>query len=53
MTAAIRMLDKLSLYAMAIGVGLMLQPWWPGGFRTGFFLTLISTATQIIASHLL
>jgi hypothetical protein len=45
-------LDKLSLIGMALGVALMLQPWWVGGFAFGFFLTLGSTVLQIVTSHL-
>jgi hypothetical protein len=48
----LRSLDKLSLVGMALGVGLMLQPWWAAGFQVGFFLTLVSTVLQIVTSHL-
>ena len=47
-----RRLDFLSLIGMALGVALMLQPWWDGGFRAGFFVTLAFTLVQIGASHL-
>ena len=46
-------LDKLSLVGMALGVALMLQPWWASGFAFGFFLTLGSTVLQIVTSHLI
>jgi hypothetical protein len=48
----IRTLDKLSLLGMALGVAMMLQPWWGGGFEVGFFVTILSTVMQIVASHL-
>ncbi|MBK7644856.1 MAG: hypothetical protein IPJ19_17745 [Planctomycetes bacterium] len=37
---------------LALGVALMLQPWWPGGMRVGFFVTLASVAAQIVFSHM-
>ena len=45
-------LDKSSLVGMALGVALMLQPWWEGGFHLGFFMTLNCTVLQIVAAHL-
>ena len=48
----IRSLDRLSLLGMALGVGLMLQPWWASGFMAGFFVTVMSTVAQIVFSHL-
>jgi hypothetical protein len=48
----IRIFDKFSLVGMALGVALMLQPWWAMGFAVGFFMTLGSTVLQIVASHL-
>ena len=44
--------DKFSLIGMALGVAMMLQPWWPDRFRAGFFLTIVTTIVQIIISHL-
>ena len=49
--AAWRQLDRATLIAMAIGLALLLQPWWSGGFRIGFFVTLTATVAQIGASH--
>ena len=49
----LRALDKLSLIGMALGVAMMLQPWWAGGFAIGFFLTLASTMLQILTSHII
>jgi hypothetical protein len=44
--------ETLALIGMAIGVATMLQPWWSGGMRAGFFLTLACTVGQIVVSHL-
>lgn len=44
--------DRLTLVGMAVGVALLLQPWWAAGFRVGFFVTLGSTLLQIVAAHL-
>ena len=48
----LRAFDRLSLAGMALGVAMMLQPWWAAGFATGFFVTLGSTVLQIVTSHL-
>ena len=48
----IRLLDKFTLIGMAIGVAMMLQPWWGAGFEVGFFVTIASTVLQIVTSHL-
>lgn len=37
---------------MALGMALVLQPWWPAGLRAGFFVTAASIVAQIIAAHL-
>ena len=54
MTRAARQaaLDRLSLAGMALGIALVLQPWWPAGFRYGFALTGLSIVLQIVAAHL-
>jgi len=44
--------DRATLWGMALGLALMLQPWWTGGLRVGFFVTLGGTVAQIVASHL-
>jgi hypothetical protein len=44
-------LDRATLAGMGAGMALMLQPWWPSGFRAGFFLTLIFTVAQIVVVH--
>lgn len=45
------MLDRLALGGMALGVGLQLQGWWAGGFRAGFFLTLVSVILHVVTTH--
>jgi hypothetical protein len=37
---------------MVLGVAVMLQPWWAGGMRAGFFLAGVSTIAQIVLGHL-
>jgi hypothetical protein len=37
---------------MVLGVAVMLQPWWAGGMRAGFFVAAISTIAQSIFGHL-
>ncbi|MBK7644610.1 MAG: hypothetical protein IPJ19_16455 [Planctomycetes bacterium] len=44
--------ERAALWGLALGVALMLQPWWPGGMRVGFFVTLASVAAQIVFSHM-
>jgi hypothetical protein len=44
-------LERVALAGMALGVLLMLQPWWAGGMRAGFFVTLAATAAQIVLGH--
>ena len=48
----IRWCDRASLIGIALGVALMVQPWWTGGFEAGFFTTVASTLGQIAFSHL-
>ena len=48
----IQKLDILALAGMAAGIGLILQPWWLAGFRSGFFATLAFTVLHIVTSHL-
>ena len=48
----IRILDKLALSGMAFGILSMLQPWWVGGFRIGFFITFFMTILHIFTSHM-
>ena len=44
-------IERATLIGMAAGVLLMLQPFWSGGLRAGFFLTLVATLANVIASH--
>ena len=44
--------ERFVLLGMALGVALMLQPWWGGGMRVGFFVTALFTAAHIVVSHL-
>lgn len=48
----IRYLDKIAQAGMGLGVALMLQPWWQGGLRYGFFATALFTLLHILTSHL-
>jgi hypothetical protein len=45
-------IDRATLGGLALGIAVMLQPVWAGGFRTGFFFTLVMVVGQIVASHL-
>jgi hypothetical protein len=46
-------LDRALLWGMGLGTCLMLQPFWGGGLRWGFFVTLGSTVLEIVTAHLL
>lgn len=43
--------ERLSLAGIALGLIAMVQPFWAGGFRAGFFVVLAATLAQIVASH--
>jgi hypothetical protein len=45
--------DRALFWGMGLGTAIMLQPFWTGGLRFGFFLTLGSTVLEIITGHLL
>ncbi len=45
------LIDRCALLGMALGLLLMLQPWWALGFEIGFFVLLIMTCAQIVSSH--
>ena len=47
----IRWADRIARLGMALGVALMLQPWWGGGLRCGFAATAIFTLLHIVTSH--
>lgn len=44
--------DRVAVVVMGIGLVLMLQPWWDGGLRTGFFVTLAGVVAQTVTGHL-
>ena len=48
----LRWFDRITLATMAVGVLLVLQPWWEKGLAAGFAVTLSATLAQIIVSHL-
>ncbi len=50
--AARRLFDRATLATMVAGLALLLQPWWDGGLRVGFFVTLAGVVLQTIAGHL-
>ena len=43
--------DRLTLVALAVGGGLLFQPWWRGGLRWGFAVVLVATIAQIVTAH--
>ena len=47
----IKYVDIAALVGIALGVGLIFQPWWQGGFRLGFFATAAFTVLHIVTSH--
>ena len=50
--STVRALDRATLIGISLGIACMLQPWWSGGFRAGFFLTALFAVLQVVASHL-
>jgi len=38
---------------MGLGTLAMLQPFWSGGLRWGFFLTLTATLLELVSGHML
>jgi hypothetical protein len=45
-------LIRLNLTLMLVGLALMVQPFWSGGLRAGFFLTLLTIVSQNILTRL-
>jgi hypothetical protein len=45
-------LDRAALAGLALGAAAMLQPWWSGGLKWGFFLALAATILHTVTSHL-
>ena len=48
-----RWLDRIALAALALGGGLLFQPWWRGGLKWGFAVVLAATIAQIVTAHVL
>ncbi|GEM_PF-2025026 len=46
------LMDRIARAALAVGIGMMLQPWWSSGFRYGFFVTAVFTIMHIVTSRL-
>ncbi|MBM4015364.1 MAG: hypothetical protein FJ293_10430 [Planctomycetes bacterium] len=44
--------DRIAVAVMGLGLLLMLQPWWDGGLRAGFFVTLGGVIAQTVTGHL-
>ena len=44
--------ERFALAGMALGVLVMLQPWWSGGMRVGFFATAAFSVLHIVVTHL-
>ncbi len=44
--------DRVAVAGMGFGLLLMLQPWWDGGLRAGFFVTLAGVIAQTVTGHL-
>lgn len=49
----ISLFDKMAQIGMALGLVLIFQPYWHGGLKWGFFVTLASTLLHIITSHMI
>jgi hypothetical protein len=47
-----RVADQGAVAGMGVGLMLMLQPWWDGGLRAGFFVTLAGIVAQTVTGHL-
>jgi hypothetical protein len=48
----IRRLDISAIMGMALGIAMILQPWWGDGLRYGFFVTLFFAVLHTLTSHL-
>jgi len=49
---AVRLVHGLSLAGMALGMALVVQPWYANGLRVGFFVTLGTTVIYIVIAHI-
>jgi hypothetical protein len=45
-------LNRIALAGIGLGIGMILQPWWAGGFRIGFFATIVFTVGHIVTAHI-
>jgi len=43
--------DVAALVGLAVAMALIVQPWWEGGLRWGFWAMLVATAAHIVTSH--
>jgi hypothetical protein len=48
----LRRLDRLALAVLILGLVLLFQPWWHGGLRWGFFVTIAGTVAFVVTSRL-
>ncbi len=46
-----RYFDRVALTAMVAGTAAMLQPWWPDGFRLGWWVLLAGTVVQTVTAR--
>ncbi len=49
--APLQRAEHAALLGMTCGAALMLQPWWTGGLRAGFFVTAAFTLLHIVVVH--
>lgn len=47
----LRTLDRVAISGMMLSVAVLLQPWWAGGLRAGFFGSLVFTLLHVYTSH--
>ncbi|MBT3605921.1 MAG: hypothetical protein HOE48_08405 [Candidatus Latescibacteria bacterium] len=46
-------LDKIAQIGILVGIIAIFQPYWVGGLRMGFFVTLLATVLHIVTSHVI
>lgn len=44
--------DRLILLTLAASIGAMLQPWWAGGLKVGFFFAIGAIILHNVSSRL-
>lgn len=47
------LVDRAAQMSLLLGILLVFQPWWSGGLRLGFSVTLLATVLHIVTTHLL